>query len=129
VLDHLVKGADAGLVGTAGPRYFGFVTGGSLPAALAAESLAVAWDRNGFMFVASPAAAAADEVAGRWASDPLAVICDSSRRRGAWVHVDGAFGLWAAAGPAPRPLLDGSTTERDVDRSVEAILPIAAGIG
>jgi glutamate/tyrosine decarboxylase-like PLP-dependent enzyme len=225
VLDHLVKGADAGLVGAAGPRYFGFVTGGSLPAALAVESLAAAWDQNAFMFVASPAAAVAEEVIGRWARellglpagasfglatgcsmanftglaaarhrvleragwdverdglqgapplhvvvgeerhstldaalrylglgsgrahvvpadgqgrmraealdgvldrcdgptivcaqagnvntgavDPLAAICDASRRRRAWVHVDGAFGLWAAASPALRPLLDG----------------------
>lgn len=39
--------------------------------------------------------------------DPLAEICDWARRRSAWVHVDGAFGLWAAAAPARRQLIDG----------------------
>ncbi len=41
-------------VGTAGGRFFGFVIGGSLPAALAANWLAGAWDQNGGLFVATP---------------------------------------------------------------------------
>jgi glutamate/tyrosine decarboxylase-like PLP-dependent enzyme len=41
------------------------------------------------------------------AVDPLGPICEAAHARGAWVHVDGAFGLWAAASPALRPLLDG----------------------
>ena len=39
--------------------------------------------------------------------DPIGDICDIVRPRGAWVHVDGAFGLWAAASPAHRGLVDG----------------------
>jgi glutamate/tyrosine decarboxylase-like PLP-dependent enzyme len=41
------------------------------------------------------------------ACDPMVEICDLAQRAGAWVHVDGAFGLWAAASPAQRDLLTG----------------------
>ncbi len=41
------------------------------------------------------------------AFDPLAEVCGVAHQRGAWVHVDGAFGLWAAASPRLRPLLAG----------------------
>ena len=44
-------------VATTGGRYFGFVTGGSLPATVAANWLAGAWDQNGGLYVMSPAAA------------------------------------------------------------------------
>ncbi len=41
------------------------------------------------------------------ACDPLGPACDVAHRHGAWVHVDGAFGLWAAASPATRHLVEG----------------------
>jgi glutamate/tyrosine decarboxylase-like PLP-dependent enzyme len=58
-------------VGTAGGRYFGFVNGGTLPAALAANWLAAAWDQNACLSVMSPVAAQLEEIALRWVGDLL----------------------------------------------------------
>jgi len=208
-------------VATTGGRYFGFVIGGTLPAALAANWMAGAWDQNAALRVMSPVAAAIEDIALAWtreifglppsagagfvtgatmanfsclaaarhalldragwnveeqglfgappitvvvgdevhvsllkalsmlglgrsrvvrvaadgqgrmladalppldaraivciqagnvntgAFDPAAAICARARQAGAWVHVDGAFGLWAAAAPARAPLMEG----------------------
>jgi glutamate/tyrosine decarboxylase-like PLP-dependent enzyme len=223
VVEHLVRAAEPGLANTPGPRYFGWVMGGSVEAAMAADTLAVVWDQIAGMQIMSPAAAAAEEVAGAWmvellglpsevsfgfvtgaqmanftglaaarhavlrragwdverdglqgaprlrvlagsqshatvyqalrylglgaphvvpadvegrmraselallleetegpavvcaqagdvnsgAFDPFHEIADLCARHGAWLHVDGAFGLWAAASPRLRHLVDG----------------------
>ena len=66
VIEDLARAAEPGLVGTAGPRYFGFVVGGGVPTALAADWLTSAWDQNAGLYVLSPAAAVAEEVAAGW---------------------------------------------------------------
>jgi|SRR5215211_4456855 len=225
VIEELARGVEPGLIASAGPRYFGFVIGGALPVAVAADWLTSAWDQNAGGYVVSPSLSVAEETAGRWvlellglpqtasvgfvtgcqmahftclaaarhsvlrdagwdveahglqgapevrvvagehahvtvgvacrmlglgfdrvrsvttdsqnrivpaaleeelgrgdgptivcaqagevntgAFDPLTEIVDACRRHGAWCHVDGAFGLWAAASPSRSYLLEG----------------------
>jgi glutamate/tyrosine decarboxylase-like PLP-dependent enzyme len=226
VLDELVEAAEPGLMASQSPRFFGFVFGGSLPAALAADWVASAWDQNACLYTAAPAASIAEQVVGEWvaellglpagvsfgittgcqlahatclaaarhhvlaevgwdveargltgappirllangefhqtlgravrllgfgmdalvrvetdaegamrpealraalaegdgptivcaqagevntgACDPFEEVCDAAAEHGAWVHVDGAFGLWAAAAPSHRHLVAGA---------------------
>ncbi|MGB7052362.1 MAG: pyridoxal-dependent decarboxylase [Acidimicrobiales bacterium] len=225
VVDELANGAEPGLMAIQSGRFFGWVMGGTLPAALASDWLVSAWDQNAGSRFATPAVVAIEEVAGSWLlellglpltadvgfvtggtmanfaglaaarsavlgrvgwdvsvdglsgapavhvlvgaerhdtidlalrylglgrpravaadnegrielsalSDALAAIPDGepiiiclqagnlhsgafdpfeaaiamAHRRGAWVHVDGAFGLWAGASPSLRPLVRG----------------------
>jgi glutamate/tyrosine decarboxylase-like PLP-dependent enzyme len=221
VLKQLDEIGSPGTVANAGGRFFGFVNGGSVPAALAANVLAAAWDQNAGLRVMSPVAALLEDVVIGWirellslpseaagsfvtgatmanmtcliaarhallaragwdaeaqglfgapafsvvvgdevhaslrkalamaglgrdrvisvptdahgrmrgdafprlketsliciqagnvntgAFDPAAEICAAARESGSWVHVDGAFGLWAACAPERAYLLNG----------------------
>lgn len=78
VIEHLATAADPGLVASPGPRYFGFVTGGSVPAAVAAEWLTAAWDQNAGLHVLSPASAAVEHVAAGWLLDLLGLPATAS---------------------------------------------------
>ena len=71
VIEELVRDVEGGLLGSAGGRFFGWVIGGSLPSALAADWLTSAWEQNGSMYATGPAAAVAEEVAGCWLKEIL----------------------------------------------------------
>jgi glutamate/tyrosine decarboxylase-like PLP-dependent enzyme len=66
VVDELASAADPGLVAIPGGRFFGFVIGGALPAALAADWLTSVWDQNPGLYVGGPAASVVEEVARGW---------------------------------------------------------------
>ena len=78
VIRRLVDAAEPGLMGTVGPRFFGFVIGGSSPAATAADILATGWDQCAYNEVLSPSAAAAERAAGRWAKQLLGLPATAS---------------------------------------------------
>jgi glutamate/tyrosine decarboxylase-like PLP-dependent enzyme len=71
ILQLLDRYASPATLATAGPRFFGFVIGGVLPAALAANWLAAAWDQNSALYNATPATARLEQTALRWLLDLL----------------------------------------------------------
>ena len=70
-LDEFLRDTRDGLVGSGGPRFFGWVIGGSTPSAIAADWILSTWEQNGAIYQTSPAAAVAEEVAGEWLKDVL----------------------------------------------------------
>ena len=78
VIDQLVRNIDGGLHGSAGGRFYGWVIGSGLPAALAADWLTSVWDQNAVLYACSPAAAVVEEVCGDWLKDLLGVPASAS---------------------------------------------------
>ncbi|MGN7249728.1 MULTISPECIES: pyridoxal phosphate-dependent decarboxylase family protein [unclassified Arthrobacter] len=66
VVDYLASHAEPGLMAMPSGRFFGWVIGGTLPAAMAADWLVSAWDQNSVLRYATPAIAAIEDAAGQW---------------------------------------------------------------
>ena len=78
VLDQLAKDVEGAIIGSAGGRFFGWVVGGSFPAALAADWLTSTWDQNAALYSCGPAAAVVEEVAGSWLKEILGLPSEAS---------------------------------------------------
>jgi glutamate/tyrosine decarboxylase-like PLP-dependent enzyme len=78
VVTELADAAGPGVVAMGSGRYFGFVIGGALPAALAADWLATAWDQNAGLYVGGPSASIVEQVTREWIVDLLGLPGDAS---------------------------------------------------
>jgi len=78
VIELLATAAEPGLVASSSGRFFGFVIGGVLPAALAADWLTSAWDQNAGLRVLSPAHVALEDVASSWLLELLGLPAGSA---------------------------------------------------
>ena len=101
ILARLDEIGGQGVVASAGPRYFGFVTGGALPASLAASWLAAAWDQNAFSEVSSPVGAALERVSMQWVLEAL----DLPRDAGVGFVTGATMANFAALAAARRSVL------------------------
>ena len=71
VVDELARDVQGGLIGSAGGRFYGWVIGGVLPAALGADWMTSAWQQNAALYATSPAAAVVEEICGNWLKELL----------------------------------------------------------
>jgi glutamate/tyrosine decarboxylase-like PLP-dependent enzyme len=78
VVEELAAAAEPGLVAIGSGRYFGFVIGGALPAALAADWLTSAWDQNAGLYVGGPSASVVEQVTREWLVELLGLPAESS---------------------------------------------------
>lgn len=124
VIARLDEIGSQGTVASAGPRYFGFVVGGALPAPLAANWLAAAWDQNAFSEVSSPIGAALERVAMRWTLQILDLPADA----GVALVTGATMANFTALGAARRNVL--LAHGHDVDRhGVQAAREITVVVG
>jgi glutamate/tyrosine decarboxylase-like PLP-dependent enzyme len=124
VLQRLDEFGSPATVGSAGGRYFGFVIGGSLPAALAANWLSGAWDQNAAVQTMSPVAARLETAALEWIGDVLGI---PPTARGAFVTGD-TMANFSALAAARHALLE--TAGWDVEaRGLFGAPPVTVVVG
>jgi glutamate/tyrosine decarboxylase-like PLP-dependent enzyme len=138
VIAELVRDVEPGLLGSAGGRFFGWVIGGSVPAALAADWLTSAWDQNAALYACAPAEAVAEEVCGVWLKDLLGLPAHASFALVTGTQMGHATALAAArnkllaergwdverrglAGAPPVRLITGGQQHASIDRAVRLL--------
>ncbi len=77
VVAELARIAEPATLTISGPRFFGFVNGGSLPATVAVNWLSTAWDQHGTFAATSPATTAVERIAMRWIIELLGLPAES----------------------------------------------------
>jgi len=78
IISELVNDVNGGLLNSSGGRFFAWVIGGTVPAALAADWLTSTWDQNAALYACSPAEAVIEEVVGEWLKNILGIPQQSS---------------------------------------------------
>src|SRR5437868_12143365 len=78
VIRELNAAVAGGLLGSAGGRFFGWVIGGAVPAAVGADWLTSAWQQNSALYACSPAAAIVEETTGKWLKEVLGLPAQAS---------------------------------------------------
>ena len=78
VIEELAAAAEPGVVALGSGRYFGFVIGGAVPAALAADWLTSAWDQNAGLYVGGPSASVVEQVTREWLVELLGLPAEAS---------------------------------------------------
>ena len=78
VISELIQDVEGGILGSAGGRFYGWVIGGTLPAAMAADWMTSAWDQNAALYACAPAAAVVEEIVGFWMKGLLGLPAEAS---------------------------------------------------
>lgn len=138
VVDELAALADPGLLACAGPRFFGFVFGSALPAAVATDWLVSAWDQNAGLREPTPAAAAVETVAGGWLTGLLGLpsgaavgfvtgammanfSCLAAARRGVLDDAGWDLDAHGLAGAPPMRIVVGEHRHNTIDRALRLL--------
>jgi glutamate/tyrosine decarboxylase-like PLP-dependent enzyme len=111
VIEALARRADPGVMPSSGPRFFGFVIGGGLPAAVAADWMTSVWDQNGGLYVIGPALSVVEETAAHWLIDLFGLPATASVGFTTGCQMSNFVGL--AAGRRAVLLRHGWDVERD----------------
>ena len=96
VIEILADAGKRGAVASAGPRFFGFVVGGSVPAAVGADWLVSSWDQNAGIYVLSPLASTIEQITGAWLREIAGLPADMSFGFVTGGHMANFTGLAAA---------------------------------
>jgi glutamate/tyrosine decarboxylase-like PLP-dependent enzyme len=138
VVEQLAEAAGAGVVAIPSGRYFGFVIGGAVPAALAADWLASTWDQNAGLYACGPSAAIVEEVVGGWLKELLGIpsgasfalvtgcqmaqaTCLAAARNAVLVRVGWSVEQAGLAGAPPIRVLAGAKRHVTIDRALRLL--------